>query len=149
MDISRIVIQYPERYVSTKEEAYLLLGVFEITVRAWVKAGQIFSRRPVGCHFRYVPATATESLYQGHLEEAKAANAPIGLLVAAQGGAVTQIVVAHRGCLARFGVDILEWVLAQAGAHVFVLHDSSNGASPEKELADLTLMAMVHVFSYR
>jgi predicted site-specific integrase-resolvase len=61
-------------------------------------------------------------------------------------GMVSEVVVAHRDRLCRFGFDLLEWTFHKHGAQLVVL-DQGN-MSPEDELAN-DLISIVHVFSCR
>lgn len=71
------------------------------------------------------------------------------LLEHVQAGVVKEVVVAHRDRLARFGVEIFEWIISAAGASLVFLdqaHKHKPGSS--EELAE-DLLAVVHVFSCR
>ena len=57
-----------------------------------------------------------------------------------------QVVVAHRDRLARFGFELIEWLVQQNGGTVVVLNLSD--ASPESELTEY-LLAILHTFSCR
>ncbi len=57
-----------------------------------------------------------------------------------------RIVVAHRDRLARFGGEVIQFLVEQNGGEVVVLDQTVY--SPEKELAT-DLLAILHVFSYR
>ena len=59
---------------------------------------------------------------------------------------VSEVVVAHKDRLCRFGFDLLEWIFHKHGARIVVL-DQGN-MSPEDELAG-DLISIVHVFSCR
>ena len=56
------------------------------------------------------------------------------------------VVVAHRDRLARFGFELIEWLVEQNGGAVLVLNQSD--ASPESELTE-DLLAILHTFSCR
>ena len=56
------------------------------------------------------------------------------------------VVVAHRDRLARFGFELIEWLVEQNGGSVVVLNQSD--ASPESELTE-DLLAILHTFSCR
>jgi len=56
------------------------------------------------------------------------------------------LVVAHKDRLARFGFELIEYLVAQNGGEIVVLGRTE--LSPERELAD-DLLAIVHVFSCR
>jgi excisionase family DNA binding protein len=68
------------------------------------------------------------------------------LLEQVQDGAINEVVVAHKDRLARFGTEIIEWVINQAGANLIILDAAAK--TNEEELTD-DLMAIVHVFSCR
>ena len=57
-----------------------------------------------------------------------------------------RIVVAHRDRLARFGDEVIQFLVEQNGGEVVVLNETVY--SPEEELAT-DLLAILHVFSYR
>ena len=57
-----------------------------------------------------------------------------------------QIVVAHRDRLARFGFELIQWLVEQNGGEVLVLNQPD--ASPESELTE-DLLAILHTFSCR
>lgn len=59
----------------------------------------------------------------------------------------SELVVAHRDRLSRFGFDFIQWLFNQYGIKVLV-HDSENFKTPEQELAE-DLLSIVHVFSCR
>ena len=56
------------------------------------------------------------------------------------------LVVAHRDRLARFGFELIEWLVQQNGGSVLVLNQPD--ASPESELTG-DLLAILHTFSCR
>ena len=56
------------------------------------------------------------------------------------------VVVAHRDRLARFGFELIEWLVRQNGGAVLVLNQPD--ASPESELTE-DLLAILHTFSCR
>ena len=56
------------------------------------------------------------------------------------------VVVAHRDRLARFGFELIEWLVVQNGGTVLVLNQPD--ASPESELTE-DLLAILHTFSCR
>ena len=57
-----------------------------------------------------------------------------------------EVVVAHRDRLARFGFELIQWLVEQNGGSVVVLNQSN--ASPEWELTE-DLLAILHTFSCR
>ncbi|MBD2565257.1 MULTISPECIES: IS607 family transposase [Nostoc] len=61
-------------------------------------------------------------------------------------GNVKSVVVAHKDRLARFGFDLIQWLLEQDGVRIMVLNQDN--LSPERELVE-DIIAIVHVFSYR
>jgi putative resolvase len=68
------------------------------------------------------------------------------LLECVQAGTIKEVVVAHKDRLARFGTELIEWILKQAGATLVVLDKAT--LSPTEEVTQ-DLMAIVHVFSCR
>jgi len=54
-----------------------------------------------------------------------------------------EVVVAHRDRLARFGFELIEWLVEQNGGQIVVLNQSD--ASPESELTE-DLLAVLHTF---
>ena len=68
------------------------------------------------------------------------------ILERAMRGAVVTLVVAYRDRLARFGSQIIEFVLQQSGGQLVVLNEVS--LSPEQELTT-DLLTILHVFSCR
>ncbi len=58
-----------------------------------------------------------------------------------------RIVVAHRDRLARFGGEVIQFLVEQNGGEVVVLNETVYG-SPEEELT-ADLLAILHVFSCR
>ena len=57
-----------------------------------------------------------------------------------------ELVVAHRDRLARFGFELIEWLVQQNGGSILVLNQSDG--SPESELTE-DLLATLHTFSCR
>ena len=57
-----------------------------------------------------------------------------------------EVVVAHRDRLARFGFELIEWLVEQNGGAVVVLNQWDG--SPESELTE-DLLAILHTFSCR
>lgn len=68
------------------------------------------------------------------------------LLVECQKGNIQEVVVAHKDRLARFGAEIYEWVIRQAGGNVRYL--SQGVRSAEQEITE-DILAILHVFSCR
>ncbi len=57
-----------------------------------------------------------------------------------------KVVVAHKDRLARFGFELIEWVIQQSAGEVVVLKQTN--LSPEQELTN-DLLSILHVFSCR
>ncbi len=53
---------------------------------------------------------------------------------------------AHKDRLARFGFELIEWIVQQSGGKVVVLKQTN--LSSEQELTN-DLLSILHVFSYR
>ena len=70
----------------------------------------------------------------------------ISILERLHRGDKLQIVVAHRDRLARFGFELIQWLVEQNGGEVLVLNQPD--ASPESELTE-DLLAILHAFSCR
>ncbi len=70
----------------------------------------------------------------------------VALLERLRGGAKLRLVVAHKDRLARFGFELLEWLVEANGGDVVVLGHTD--ASPERELTE-DLLAVIHTFSCR
>ena len=70
----------------------------------------------------------------------------ISILERLHRGDKLQIVVAHRDRLARFGFELIQWLVQQNGGEVLVLNQPD--ASPESELTE-DLLAILHTFSCR
>ena len=68
------------------------------------------------------------------------------LLEAVCRGDVREVVVAHRDRLARFGFDLIKWLIEHHGGKLVVL--GTDNCSPESELVH-DLLAIVNVFSCR
>ena len=68
------------------------------------------------------------------------------LLDDTQKGIVKEIVVAHKDRLARFGTELIEWIINKAGSNLII--ESQDHLTPQEELTQ-DLMAIVHVFSCR
>jgi predicted site-specific integrase-resolvase len=61
-------------------------------------------------------------------------------------GEKLSIVVAHQDRLARFGFELIEWIVGEIGSELVVLSDSKG--EPEQELTK-DLLTIIHVFSCR
>ena len=57
-----------------------------------------------------------------------------------------QVVIAHRDRLARFGIDLIRYLIEQNGGELVVLDQTAH--SPQEELT-ADLLAILHVFSCR
>lgn len=68
------------------------------------------------------------------------------LLDSVMSGDVTEIVIAHRDRLCRFGFELFERVASKHNTRIVVLNDS--GLSPADELVR-DLISIIHVFSCR
>jgi predicted site-specific integrase-resolvase len=68
------------------------------------------------------------------------------LLERSLSGEQLEIVVAYKDRLARFGFDLLEWLISRNGGRIVVLNKVS--FSPEQELTK-DLLTILHVFSCR
>ena len=58
------------------------------------------------------------------------------------------LVVAHKDRLARFGVELIEHILAVNGCQLLVLNDDVRKSDPQRELTE-DLLAIIHIFSCR
>ena len=70
----------------------------------------------------------------------------IALLEQAIQGGVGQIVVGHKDRLARFGFELIEWLVTSNGGKLLVLNGTKE--SPEQELTN-DLLTILEVFSFR
>jgi len=70
----------------------------------------------------------------------------LALLESVCSGTVGEIAVAHRDRLARFGFDLISWLVGHHGGKIVVLDDVSQ--SPQSELV-ADLLAIIAIFSYR
>lgn len=61
-------------------------------------------------------------------------------------GDVGLVVVAHKDRLARFGFDLIQWLIEQDNTKLVVLNQDN--LSPEREMVE-DILAIVHVFSCR
>lgn len=61
-------------------------------------------------------------------------------------GDVSMVVVCHKDRLARFGVELIQWLCERQGCQLVVLQQSD--LSPEREMVE-DLLAIIHVFSCR
>jgi predicted site-specific integrase-resolvase len=68
------------------------------------------------------------------------------ILGRAMRGDKLELVVAHKDRLARFGFELIEWVIQQNGGRIVVLNQTN--LSPEQELTN-DLLSILHVFSCR
>ena len=70
----------------------------------------------------------------------------LSLLERAMQGDSLQLVVAHRDRLARFGLDLIKYIIEKNGGELVVLDQTTY--SPEEELSQ-DLLNILHVFSCR
>jgi predicted site-specific integrase-resolvase len=68
------------------------------------------------------------------------------LLERAMSGDKLTVMVAHKDRLARFGVELIEWILQSSGSELMVLNQSIS--NPQRELTE-DLLAIIHIFSCR
>jgi len=61
-------------------------------------------------------------------------------------GDVEQVVVSYKDRLARFGVELIEWLLGKFDCQLVVLNRAD--LSPEREMVE-DILAVIHVFSCR
>lgn len=72
-----------------------------------------------------------------------------GLLTLFRGaidGTISEVVVAHRDRLCRFGIELIEWFLEQYKVKLVILDKSYE--EPEKEICN-DILSVLHVFSCR
>jgi predicted site-specific integrase-resolvase len=69
------------------------------------------------------------------------------ILEYAMSGNLEELVVAHRDRLARFGFELIEWIIQHKGGKVVVLEENEC-KSTEQELAE-DLLSIVHVYTCR
>ena len=62
-------------------------------------------------------------------------------------GDITEVVVAHRDRLCRFGYELIKFILDKSGVKL-VVHNEEDAKSESQELAD-DIMSIVHVYSCR
>jgi putative resolvase len=65
------------------------------------------------------------------------------LLERAMSGDKLTIVVAHKDRIARFGVELIEWILQSCGSQLVVLNQSIS--DPQRELTE-DLLAIIHIY---
>jgi len=68
------------------------------------------------------------------------------ILERAMRGEQLEIMVAHKDRLARFGFELIEWIINQSGGRIMVLNKTN--LSPEQELTN-DLLNILQVFSCR
>lgn len=61
-------------------------------------------------------------------------------------GMISEIVIAHKDRLCRFGFELINWLCKQNNCNILVLNDTS--LSPQEELVK-DLVSIIHVFSCR
>ena len=69
------------------------------------------------------------------------------ILEQAMQGDISDVVVAHRDRLCRFGFELVQWILESNGVKLTVL-DRENHKSPDQELTD-DILSIIHVYSCR
>lgn len=62
-------------------------------------------------------------------------------------GEISEVVVAHRDRLCRFGFELIEFILNKSGTELHVLDEDSE-KSPDRDLAE-DLVSIIHVYSCR
>ena len=62
-------------------------------------------------------------------------------------GNISDVVVAHRDRLCRFGFELIEWIFERNGVKLTVL-DREDGKSPDQELSE-DILSIIHVYSCR
>lgn len=67
------------------------------------------------------------------------------ILEQAMSGMVSEIVVAHKDRLCRFGYELVEWIISSNGGKITIL-DEENSKSGEQELAE-DLLSIIHIYS--
>lgn len=68
------------------------------------------------------------------------------ILERAMSGDKFTVVVAHKDRLARFGFELIEWVIQSNGGEIMVLNQQVS--DPQRELTE-DLLAIIHIFSCR
>lgn len=69
------------------------------------------------------------------------------ILEQAMSGNISELVVAHRDRLCRFGFELLEWIFERNKVELVVL-DRDNDKSPNEELTE-DILSIIHVYSCR
>jgi predicted site-specific integrase-resolvase len=153
-------------FVNTKA-ACKQLGVGAATLRRWDKDAKIKTMRtPGGVQFIYARVSSRsqkddlnsqiehlKTRYPNHelIEDVgsglnfkrKGFNALLELILS---GHVSEIVVAHRDRLCRFGFEFIESIAKKFNCRIVVLDESK--LSPQAELVN-DLLSIIHVFSCR
>ena len=140
------------------------LGIHRNTLQKWANAGRIDTIRTPGAQRRYdvdgfLGASAGVKLVcycrvssakqkddLGRQVAVMQERFPRALLERAVRGEKLEVVVAHRDRLARFGHEIVRWIIEQPGGKLVVLDQAT--LSPDVELGQ-DLCAIIHVFSCR
>ena len=129
----------------------LLVGVHPNTLRKWAKEGKIKYIKSASGQKRY-----DVNNYLGIQQEAKIIK-DIGsginfkrkglfsILESAINGDKLKIVVAYGDRLARFGIDLIKWVVERNGGELVVLKQID--LSTEQELIS-DLLTIFHVFNF-
>jgi len=69
------------------------------------------------------------------------------ILESAMSGDISELVVAHRDRLCRFGFELIEWIFERNGVKLTVL-DRDEHKSSDQDLAD-DIISIIHVYSCR
>jgi putative resolvase len=69
------------------------------------------------------------------------------ILEQSMSGDISEVMVAHRDILCRFGFELIEWILEINGVKLIVL-DREHNKSPDQELTD-DILSIIHVYSCR
>ena len=67
------------------------------------------------------------------------------ILESAMSGDISELVVAHRDRLCRFGFELIEWVLERNNVKLTVL-DREDHKSPDQDLTD-DILSIIHIYS--
>ena len=67
------------------------------------------------------------------------------ILKQAMQGDISDVVVAHRDRLCRFGFELVQWILESNGVKLTVL-DRENHKSPDQDLTD-DILSIIHIYS--
>ena len=140
--LSRRVYNLPLTIQKTKEPIITSKGGIYCRVSSWKQKDDL--KRQIGALQEQFPDHVVFSDICSGLKYKRPGLTR--LLEQVQGGLVNEVVVAHKDRLARFGTELIEWILQRAGARLVVLDQAI--LSPTEEVTQ-DLMAIVHVFSCR